>query len=495
MPRRTLLTERRGPGSGSALGLTALGLAGPLIAFSCLWAASRQASPTAAVVACAIMPALIIALVRPDLSTAAVGVLVMANAGLVLGDGYGIPNVTHAALLVAVAAVLIHRGTRDAATRANPVYYAFLIYGGVRLWSGLATPEALTASDIVQELAFGGAILFVLAAAGGSAPTLRGVVTAIVGCAGALSILIQLKLVGIGGTWWGFAGDIGLTGSRAEAALRSLEAPSQEGRAAGPVGDPNFWAQALIIALPLGVWLVRSAPTRGQRVMAAVACALIGLALLETGSRGGLFALLIAFGVMLWAEGGRARRSIWVLPLAFLVVLIASGSASRFEQLAGVLDPYGAEDVSVQGRYSENLAALQMLAAHPLTGVGAGNFPLEYPAYATRIGLDPKHEQRRAHNSYLEAGAESGLPGLLAFGALFLTAGAAVTRARRRLIARGQRDAAGFAGAVGVALVGYAISAIFLHQGYPDYLWLLLGLACAAWVLSGAATTPRWEAA
>lgn len=489
----TPLAEARPAGGGLALGLTAAGLAAPLVAFASLWAASRQSSAVAALVLCAAGPLLLLALARPDLTVAAAGALVMANAGLVLGDGYGVPNVVRATLLVALAAAALRPRWREAALRGGPIVTAFAVYGAVRVWSALAQPGPGGPGSVVQDLVFGAAILLALAAAGASPAALRRAVAAVAGGAALISAFVQLKLLGIGGTWFGFAGDIGLTGSRADAALRSLEAPSQEGRVAGPVGDPNFWAQALMIALPLAVWLAMTAPTRARRAGAWAVAALIGADLLETGSRGGLLALILASGVLLWLHGGRARRLVWVLPAAFAVVIVASGTAGRFQELGGVLDPYTAQDTSVQGRYSENLAAAQMLVRHPLTGVGVGNFAVEYPSYATQIGLDSKHEERRAHDSYLEAGAESGVPGIAAFVALLVVAGVSIVRSRRVLAARGLPEAALLADLLGTTLLAYSISAVFLHQGYPDYLRLLLGLACAVHVLAHTPTATRPE--
>jgi O-antigen ligase len=63
--------------------------------------------------------------------------------------------------------------------------------------------------------------------------------------------------------------------------------------------------------------------------------------------------------------------------------------------------------------------SLQMAKAHPLTGVGAGNWKLEIPAYGVK-GYDEKARYgmvfyTRPHNDYLWVFAETGLLGLLGY--------------------------------------------------------------------------------
>ena len=475
-PAGSLADALRAGGSRAALALTAVGLAGPLVAFLSVHAASRQQSAVGALAVCAAVPLLVAAVARPDLSVAVVAGLVMANAGLVLGDTYGAPNVTRAAIAVAGGAVLLHAGARRAALAGGPVHVAFAVYALVRLWSALAAPFPQPFSDILQELTFGAGILLLLTAAGSSDTWLRRAVAGVTAGAALVSLAVQLKLLGVGGTWSGFAGNVALTQDKLDIMARSLSAPSEEGRVAGPVGDPNFWAQALLIAVPLAVWLARTAAGRRARWAWWAAAGLVLVCLLETGSRGGLLGLTAAAAILMWVEGGRVRRALWVLPLILAVGVLASGTAGRFSQLQGVIHPYSAQDTSLKGRFSENLAALHMLQDHPLTGVGPGGFPAEYLTYARPLGLDDRTEQRRPHDSYLEAGAEMGVPGFVVFAALMGAGALAIRRAWRAATRLPDRR---LAGAVGAALAAYALTAVFLHQGYPDYLWLLLGLAGA----------------
>ena len=59
-----------------------------------------------------------------------------------------------------------------------------------------------------------------------------------------------------------------------------------------------------------------------------------------------------------------------------------------------------------------------MIKAHPVVGVGAGNFEYAYPLYRTQKEkeITPKGvKYTRAHNEFLQVWAEMGIFGLLAF--------------------------------------------------------------------------------
>ena len=59
-----------------------------------------------------------------------------------------------------------------------------------------------------------------------------------------------------------------------------------------------------------------------------------------------------------------------------------------------------------------------MWRVHPIMGVGPGNFEQHYLDYSSRIGIDPRAEERSAHSLYLESLAETGLVGSVPFFAL-----------------------------------------------------------------------------
>ena len=170
----------------------------------------------------------------------------------------------------------------------------------------------------------------------------------------------------------------------------------------------------------LAVYLALSArdrPSRGLALTIFTACIVVtGL----TGSRGALVATAAAFClILLLAPIPRdIGAAIAALVVVAGLVFMPSGlqariglSSSASPEVAKVTR--GSED-AIQGRKSENLAALQMFRDHPLFGVGPGNYSSHYLSYSQRIGLDHRLAPREAHSLYLGALGETGIVGACA---------------------------------------------------------------------------------
>lgn len=255
-------------------------------------------------------------------------------------------------------------------------------------------------------------------------------------------------------------------------------------RLIGPLADPNFYGQILVAVLPLAVYRALDARRVSSRLVAGGASLLIAFAILNTYSRGAFLAMALI--LVLIAIERRVRLSVLLLlGVAGLVILplMPAGFTARLETLSiitGEDDTVHSED-SFRGRTSEILAGLNMFLDHPLLGVGVANYPLQYQAYASRLGLERRTENREAHSLYVETAAETGLAGILAFAGLFLSLLVGLQQARRRL-ARLLADEAwgGWIASVQFAILGYLTTSLFLHGDYLRYLWLFVALGIAA---------------
>jgi putative inorganic carbon (hco3(-)) transporter len=140
---------------------------------------------------------------------------------------------------------------------------------------------------------------------------------------------------------------------------------------------------------------------------------------------------------------------------------------------------------SIEQRKLLMRTAWEMFEAHPWLGVGAGNYSKHFDEYAAHVGsATPSYEnfaeRRYPHNLYLEAAAETGLAGLVAFAAAVAGALASALWAARSFRRWGAECSAALAMSVALALVAYLASSLFLHGHYIQYLWLLVALAAAA---------------
>jgi len=206
------------------------------------------------------------------------------------------------------------------------------------------------------------------------------------------------------------------------------------------LGNPNFLAEYLIVALPLSLGLALSSPLpvgegRGEGGMGgtrfyAFAALLLFAGLLLSKARGaslGFFFSLALFTFLLRRQRmgpfkAEVRRLFPFAALALVIAVLFGGAFfSSFAGpggLRGILERYASSRaIYFKWRLVFYRDSLRMALDDPLFGVGIGNFESVYPLYRSMPEtLDPKHfVLDHAHNDYLELWAELGLGGLLAF--------------------------------------------------------------------------------
>jgi O-antigen ligase len=221
------------------------------------------------------------------------------------------------------------------------------------------------------------------------------------------------------------------------------------------VGFSQNATAALIVAVcPFSLTMAFGKARMPLRLAAGAVSLWFVFALILTLSRGAYFGLAFGMGAMLWLNGGRTR---WLAPapaLLTLVLLLAGVTGYEFTLSA---TPTGWS--SVDRLYIWH-TALRVLADFPLTGPGAGTFPLRVPAYTWPMeARDIPH----AHNFVLQTYLDSGLLGLT--GMLVLVLG--VLSGLRRLVS------VPMDGRLRLALLGSAGAIVgSLSHGFVDaYFW------------------------
>ncbi|MCA1554344.1 MAG: O-antigen ligase family protein, partial [Chloroflexi bacterium] len=122
-------------------------------------------------------------------------------------------------------------------------------------------------------------------------------------------------------------------------------------------------------------------------------------------------------------------------------------------------------------------AALRMVAAHPVFGVGAGNFRIVLGNY---LGFAVWDNRLHANNTYLEMFADSGLLGGAAFMLLVLL----VLRHAMHALQHAQRTAdvcwtAAVAGALGAFLIHDVVDYFLEFTSIYFMFWMTLGVLSA----------------
>jgi hypothetical protein len=227
----------------------------------------------------------------------------------------------------------------------------------------------------------------------------------------------------------------------------------------GVLQDPNELALAGGVGLPLA-FAFGQAQRRslGWRVLGALSLVLVVVCAVFTGSRGGQLVFLVVLSAYFIKRVGLAGvllGGVLALPLLLL------GGRSGAEAASSTVE-----------RIDCWAEALSMWREHPLLGVGLGQFG--------------EYHYMTAHNSYLLALAELGLPGMLLFGIVLYLSCKIPIAVLRHLSASDSDDvragaplARAWAMALLAAFAGLAVGIFFLSFTYHYVLWIYLGLSGA----------------
>ncbi|GAB4535851.1 MAG: hypothetical protein Fur0018_26340 [Anaerolineales bacterium] len=278
-------------------------------------------------------------------------------------------------------------------------------------------------------------------------------------------------------------GDFGnVYGGFAQAPVLNIVGESNQARIAGPIGDPNFYAQIMVTLVPLALNRLFTERRILWRLLALWATVVITLTVFFTFSRGGFLALVVSLLALAWYyRPSLPQIAVFALLGLALLPFLPAEYTARLSTLTNFLPGQGdvRNEVSFRGRTSEWIVAGLMFADHPLFGVGIRNYPEHYLDYSSRLGLDPRRENREPHSFYLEIAAESGLAGLLVFTVIFGYLYRSIKTARQTFEKASAADEVALTVAFGAAMLAYLSAATFIHGAYPRYFWLLLGIGLA----------------
>jgi len=228
----------------------------------------------------------------------------------------------------------------------------------------------------------------------------------------------------------------------------------------GFMQDPNDLALGMIVALGLigGAW---NDQRRSHLALFAAGAAALMYGIYLTQSRGGAVALVVVLWRIAASRIGRGPAFLLLVALGAGLMVLDFGGRSLAMQL----------DESASGRLVAWTEGLDMLKAHPLLGVGYGQF-LEYHPLT-------------AHNSLVLCFAETGLLGCFFWVGLivvtFLELGTLKNLAGDDPFDHTVRQ---WAEGLQMALIGFIAAAFFLSRTFVPTLYLIIGLAAALAVIA-----------
>lgn len=188
------------------------------------------------------------------------------------------------------------------------------------------------------------------------------------------------------------------------------------------VNKHNFAAFVeMCVALPLGL-LFSGAIKKDKRLLFLTAIGLMGVALVMSGSRGGLVALLAEIVFVIFISRRTQTTEQIVLKIALAAVLVATivggtiliggdSSLTRIAETAASKDP-------TSSRTMIWATTWEVVKQNPIFGVGWGALGAAYTEFDPLNGRD---RVEQAHNDYLQILADAGIVGLV-IGAFFVFA-------------------------------------------------------------------------
>ena len=219
--------------------------------------------------------------------------------------------------------------------------------------------------------------------------------------------------------------------------------------------DPNDFAQALVMMLPLlwGAW--RQGARLRNLFVVVLPGALVGYTMVLTQSRGAVIgvAAMLFIGV---------RRMLGTVKTGF--VLAAVLGLVVVSKMAGGR-AFSSQERSAEERIEAWIVGLRLLKEHPLFGAGYGRFT-DFNALT-------------AHNSYVLCFAELGLIGYFVWLGLVVLAFTGLNAALKHLPPTSREHH--YAGLIRSSMVGFMACAWFLSRTYQPVLYFMLGLCVATW--------------
>ena len=263
---------------------------------------------------------------------------------------------------------------------------------------------------------------------------------------------------------------------------------------ASTLGNKNFYAEVLMLLLPLSVISFFST-TKFWKWLSLFNCFIIVVSVLLTQSFAALAASVVSALVVLSVYySSRSKRKLSALkPVAIATGVLAlagwivfkSGGLKTFNQRYDTIQQYlqhpelmdSTAKVNSNSTFERMLLwrnSFELIKENPLTGCGANNWKLFYPKFGiggTRFIEAGYVHYEHPHNDYLLVASEAGIPALIAY-LLFFFSLAWIAMKRIRSEDKEYLLACGIL----FAVIGFALVSIFSFPRMRFYGWMIMGI-------------------
>ena len=258
----------------------------------------------------------------------------------------------------------------------------------------------------------------------------------------------------------------------------------------GTIGSANGYGLLLALGGLTGLALL-SVPKGWVRIAGGLLILMNGVALYLNGSRGAVLSFVVTGTAVGWLLFGDTLRRLAAWPrLRYLLAVCAVMALGVLAVMLYRIDPE-----SSGGRLMVWELSLPMVADHPLTGLGQGRYSVAYLEYQAEFFANPEHRPlaykaanlKQAHNEYLQAFCESGIPGGLLFLGIWIAGMWGYVRYLRQKTVSADR-----ATKTVIATAVTMLLAVLIHS-FVDTPLHVLPVAAIAWMLLGMSPIQAWN--
>jgi len=252
--------------------------------------------------------------------------------------------------------------------------------------------------------------------------------------------------------------------------------------------DANDLALVITIAIPYNLFCLMRSPWK-LKILLALSVTILLIAVVRSGSRGGFLGLLslvlISLYYMRRINFRYLMRALFVCLVGASAILTVAG-AEYWNRMGTIMDP--SEDYNVTnktGRIPVWKRGIELIKTNPLFGVGIQNFSMAEGQLHWKQGGSGKWSS--AHNSFIQIGAELGIPGLLAFCAIILSSLRVLERRVAVLVRKGSEEKCLFiASSLLASWAAFIVGGFFLSQAYSNSFYFLAGISLVCSTLEDA---------
>lgn len=187
--------------------------------------------------------------------------------------------------------------------------------------------------------------------------------------------------------------------------------------------DPNHAATYLSVMFFFISSLLTSKSTKKENILNVLVLILISIAIIMTGSRGGLLGFLVGVTILLAVFAKKNFKQMLLIVCLFVISLMMILNIDTYI-LGDVFSTRLVNKVihfseGFEVRYNLSKVAVEMGLDHPILGVGRGNYILNKDNYFNQLALPIKGDI--PHNTYLGIFSELGIIGLILFSLPIIT--------------------------------------------------------------------------